>query len=245
MLDKIKELLKIESDKPLQKTPFHIALSMHGVKKWASNNKKTVNEAYIKSFEILKELIEVQLKEKIRIFSIYIIPESMRDSVETTDKFIEFVEYLEKSELISKNQVKVSVLGKWYDLPNRAIDPIKKIISETKDYDNFFLNLCINYNGQEEIVDSVKIIARKVAADKLDPESITKELIKENIYSSYFLPPDIIIKTGIKRRTFGFLLWDSVKAHTYFADRLFPEFTKKDFYKAIKEWEKYKEYIYK
>jgi len=243
MFEKIKSLIDLAA--PVTRPPFHVALTMHGIRKWSEDHKVDLEKAYADSFELLKEIIEVQVKEKIRILSVYIIPGTMKQTVEITDKFIEFVNSLTNSDIINKNQIKVSVLGKWYDLPSRAIDPIKEIITETKDYDNFFLNLCVNYNGQEEIVDAMKMIARRVKADKLDPEAITTDMIKDNIYSSYFLPPNIIIKTGVKRRTFGFFLWDSCKSHIYFADKRFPEFTKSGFYKAIKEWEKYKEIVYK
>ncbi len=245
MLEKVRSMLKGEDTSKLKRAPFHVALTMHGIKKWSDEASSTYDQAYSKSFEKLKELIEVQVDEKIRIFSIYIIPETMKDSVDAIDHFIEFVNGLKHSDIVNKNQIKVSVLGKWYDLPNRAIDPIKELITETKDYDNFFLNLCINYNGQEEIVGAMRVIARKILAEKIDPENIDKEMIKDNIYTSYFLPPDILIKTGVKRRTFGFLLWDSPKAHIHFVDKLFPEMTKHDFHKALKEWEKYKEYVYK
>ncbi len=49
-------------------------------------------------------------------------------------------------------------------------------------------------------------------AGKLDPESIGRSEIKDNIYASYFLPPDLLIKTGTSMKLDGFLLWDSVNA---------------------------------
>ena len=87
----------------------------------------------------------------------------------------------------------------------------------------FFVNLCINYDGQEELIDSFRIIARKIKSSTLDPDSITKEEIKENVYSSYFIPPDVIIITGKRKFFGGFLLWDSIKSKIYFSDILWPD----------------------
>ena len=132
-------------------------------------------------------------------------------------------------------------MGKWYDIPGRAVDSIKSAIEETKDYDEFFLNFCVNYDGQEEIVDACKLVCRQVKAGKLEVESITKELIKENLYSSYYLPPDLIIKSGKKRSTCGFLLWDSAYSEIYFMDKYFPECKITDFLKAIDMYRKIEE----
>ena len=219
-----------------KKMPLHLALTMHGIKAWSEKKELSLNQAYETSFSLINEFIKFQVDNKIRIFSIYIIPETMKDTIEITDQFINFLSDLKKSEIINNNQIKVSVLGKWYNLPNRAIDPIKEVISETKDYDNFFLNLCINYSGQEEIVDSVKIIAKKIISEKIESEQIDKEMIKENLYSSYFIPPNILIKTGIQKKTFGFLLWDSVESQIYFTEKLFPDCNVNDLLKGINEW---------
>ena len=62
---------------------------------------------------------------------------------------------------------------------------------------------------------------------KIDPEMITKESIKENVYSSYFLPPDVILIYG-ERKSTGLLLWDSVNSGIAFAGKSFMEFEEDD-----------------
>ncbi|MBW2993613.1 undecaprenyl diphosphate synthase family protein, partial [Candidatus Woesearchaeota archaeon] len=139
---------------------------------------------------------------------------------------------------IHKNKIKISALGKWYDIPSRALDSIKETIAETKDYDTFFLNFCINYDGQAEIVDACKMIARQINANKLDVDSITKETIKDNIYASYFLPPDLLIKTGKKKTTSGILLWDSPNTEIFFTKKNWPDFSKSNLMSAVREFQK-------
>ncbi len=229
MFNKVKQLLQSKEKKPL-----HLAITMNGIKQYSEENNLSLEKSYDKSFEILCDIIKFQIERNIRILSIYMMP--MKETLEITDQFIDFLQKLQKSDIINSNQIKVSVLGKWYDLPSRAIDPIKGLLSETKDYDKFFLNLCINYNGQEELVDAAKIIAKKVLSEKIDPENINKETIKENLYSSYFLPPNIIIKTGLRKVTHGFLLWDSISAHIYFTDKLFPDISTDDIIKGINDY---------
>ena len=96
----------------------------------------------------------------------------------------------------------------------------------------FFLNFCLNYDGQEELVDALKLINRQVLAGKLSPENITGDTIKENLYTSYFISPDLMIKNSESRMD-TFFLWDCVGAKRHFTGQDFPEFSKSDFEKVL------------
>jgi undecaprenyl diphosphate synthase len=242
MLEKFKEMLKKERKDVLKiDMPRHIAITMDGINEWATKNEVSLEEANKKSFLILKSTINTQVKLNIPITTFYILPEYEEATEEFTQLMnttAEFFESIASSDLISKNKIKISVLGKWYDLPSRIVDIIKKAIDVTKDYDNFFVNFCINYCGQEEIVDACKLIGMQIKTGKLDPDSINKELIKESIYSSYFLPPDLVIKNGTKKETSGLLLWDSMHSQIYFTNKSWPDFDRTEFMDAIKEFQK-------
>lgn len=251
VFDKLKffnlmKLRKKEKEKKGLETdlPMHVAFTMQGIMKWAEKNKVSEEEALKNKFLILKNTIKVGVKLNIPILTFHVLSTNLRE--EETDKFtlvmdvlVDFFEKLAKEKLIHENKVKISVWGKWYDLPGRVVEPIKKLIDETSEYDNFFVNLCINYDGQEEIVDSMRLIARQIISHKIGVDSISKDVVKENLYSSYFLPPDLIIKTG-KKKLPNLLLWDSVNSMVYFSDKFWPDFDKSEFNKAIDYWRKNK-----
>jgi len=242
MLERFKLLLRLEEKEgKILRSLKHVVITTHGIETWAEENKKSLEEAYKKSFEIIKDSISIQIKNKIPILTISLLAEELKKEDVLPiflDHFIAFFNEMKTLSIIHENKIKVSSLGKWYDLPGRAVEPIKDIIEETKDYDGFFLNFCINYNGQEEIVDACKLMARQIKADKLDIDSIDKETIKDNIYSSYFLPPNLIIKNGKRNQTSGVLLWDSIYSYVYFTKKYFPEFSKDDINKAIAQFKK-------
>ncbi|NQV08877.1 di-trans,poly-cis-decaprenylcistransferase [Candidatus Woesearchaeota archaeon] len=240
MLDKLivlkkKILLKKE------KMPRHLSLTIGGNIIWSEKHNIPLEEAYKKVFIRIEEFLSLQVNLNIPVMTVFLLSEELRDSENFTifkELLIKFFNRIKDSKVIHNNMVKVSILGKWYDLPYRLIEPIKNTIDITKDYDNFFLNLCINYDGQEEITDAAKLIARKVKAEKLDPDSITKETIKDNLYSSYFIPADVIIVTGRRKFTAGLLLWDSSRTIIYFSEKVFPEFTSVDFLSGIEYYQK-------
>ena len=225
-IEKVKELIAPKPDTEGEssiklKFPNHLALTMEGIFRHSQEKKLDLAETYKKSFIILKNLVTIQVKHNITILTVLAVPSSTRKDTENfsvlLDSLINFLNDLKKDPTIHKNKVKVSVLGKWYDLPGRLITPIKELMDETRDYDAFFMNICINYSGQEEITDALKIIARQVKADKIDPDLITKEIVKENLYSSYFIPPDLILKTGLKHTIPNLLLLDSFYSKIFFS----------------------------
>ena len=236
---------KKEEEKPfrLRTKAKHVAVTTNGILKWALDNKKSLEDAYKESNIVLKEIIEAQIKNKIPILTIYLLPTGL-DNLEhfsiRIDSMLDLFNELIGSEMIEYNKVKISAFGKWYDLPNRLVEPIKKILDKTKDFDNFFVNFCINYNGQEEIVDACKILSMQIKTEKIELDSITQENIKSNIYTSDFLPPDIIIKNGTKQRINGLLLWDSARSSIVFTKKLWPDFDKGDFEKAVSDFEREK-----
>jgi undecaprenyl diphosphate synthase len=180
-------------------------------------------------FRLVDDLVRCQIRNDLRMLTLYLYDEF--DDTAAKDYF----DFLMTSNFARNHKIKVSVVGKWYDLSNDLVEIIKNVISDTKDYDGYFLNFCINYDGQQEIVDACKVLGLKIKAGKIDPESITKEDIKENLSTSGFLPPALIVKTGTKRKLRGFLLWDSMNARVYFTEQRFLEFSARQFEKILSD----------
>lgn len=237
MLDLIANKLKKHGINPEKASmPKHIALTVGGLGRWSRDNAAETKETYRQALKKIEEMVRYQICFDIPIITLYLINSNVQNTKEFTevmDSISEFFNDLAQNKDILKNKVKVSILGKWYDLPSRVVESIKKVADETKDYDSFFFNLCINYDGKEEIVDACKLILRKAMLEKLDVDSIDADMIKDNIYSSYFLPPDLIVKTGTGKRLHGFLLWDSTQSIIYFSGLSWIDLKEKDFMKAI------------
>jgi len=136
-------------------------------------------------------------------------------------------------QLLDTHQIKVSVLGKWYELPDRALEPIKHVISATRDYDGHFVNFCVRYDGQEDIADAAKLLAKSVQLGKLAPEQITKESLKEALLASTLLPPALIICPAPAKKLGGVLLWDAPAATVHFSDIAWKDFGKEAFLNSL------------
>jgi len=218
--------------------PKHIAFSIHGVEEYAKNNNLKLNNAVDDAFSVVEELVKSQTELDIPIFTFYVLNNENKKQEfnfsSILDGFVRFITSSDFNNLIRKYKIKTTFLGKWYDLPDYAVNAIKKILDETKEYDSFFLNFCINYSGKGEIIDAVKLIAKNVEQRRISSDSIDQNYLKENLYSSYFIPPELYLIIGNKNKNSGLLLWDSENSSTIFISKPFPDFNREEFMKVIK-----------
>ncbi|MDP7324099.1 MAG: undecaprenyl diphosphate synthase family protein [Candidatus Woesearchaeota archaeon] len=207
--------------------PKHIAMTTAIVP-----NEENYKDLYQKKLERVITIVRTAIAMNVPILTFDIMKETEME-YQIIDPLVLFFKELKNSEFIIQNQIKIAVLGKWYDLPGRLVEEIKGVINSTKDFDRHFVNLCINYDGQQEIVDALKLIGMQVMVGKVDPSTIDRETVKENLYSSQFLPPDLFIKTGSRQVLHGLLLWDSASATIYFTQKSWLDFDRTALFKEI------------
>ncbi len=137
---------------------------------------------------------------------------------------------------IHENRVRINVIGRIHLLPSNVKDAIKRAVESTKDYDDYVVNFAIAYGGRAEIVDGVKKLLNDLKGGKIDRQSIDEGLFQKYLYTNGMPDPDLIIRTGGEKRLSGFLLWQAAYSELYFSDALWPEFSRDEFGKALKDF---------
>ena len=183
------------------------------------------SEDFKKVFDLMLDIVDLQIEKKIPVLTISL------GNKEDIDEKLFFKSIDDLSEKIIKNKIKLTVIGKWYDLEGQLVEELKKINNETAEFDHFFMNICINYNPKQEITDACRVIMRKILMKKLDIDSIKPEQIKENIYSSFLIPPEIVIEPSLEFS--GTFLWDSPGSKIINLNKPVNEITKQDVSKLI------------
>ncbi len=215
----------------------HIAVSIEGGPeeiRSLKNFRIPVQQIYEKKGALINDLVREQIKMGIPIMSLFLLSGRKINS-DFFDKVNNILITIKKlnMDFIAKNQVKIMPIGKWYELPVNIVDEIKHLIERTRDFDRFFLNLYINYDGQKEIEDAAKIIGMKIENRKISAEQITRQEIKDALYTSYYVPPDLIIINDSNSLN-GFLLWDSAYSSIFITNKRWLDFTVKDFRRIVK-----------
>jgi undecaprenyl diphosphate synthase len=213
----------------------HIAFIMDGNRRYAKSLMKKPWEGHSKGAEKLKEVIgwtrNVGIRES--TFYAFSIQNFNRPKIEFDFLMNIFNNLLndllnKEFEELEKNKVKIKIIGNISLFSEKLQILMNEVMDKTKDFNNYKLNICLGYGGQEEIIEAVK----KVLKEK--PEEINVET-----FSKYFeldSQPDIIIRTGGERRLSNFLTWQSVYSELFFLDVMWPDFSKEDFNKVIEAY---------
>lgn len=96
------------------------------------------------------------------------------------------------------------------------------------------VQVSIGLGGREEFATAVQQIAEDAAAGSLDPTDITETDIEDRLV--FQTPPDLVIKTGAERLS-DFLIWQSVYSELYFTDVNWRDFRRRDFLRAVREFQ--------
>ncbi len=222
----MEELEEIEKER----LPKHIGLIVDGNRRWAKNRNIDVNFGHLVGYENLKKRLFDFFEAGIHYVSLYILSlENVRkrskEELEYIYKImIKAVDTVINESIVKEEKVKFNVVGRLWMLPPKAKKKIEELIEFTKGHDQNFINLCIMYDGHEEIVDAVK----EMINDGVKPEEINTSLIKSYLYTKSFPELDFIIRTGMDdgARISGFLLWDSSYAEFKFRNDLWPDYNR-------------------
>jgi undecaprenyl diphosphate synthase len=188
------------------------------------------NVGHLIGYRNLKERLFDFFEAGIHYLSIYALSlENLRKRSEEEIKYIfriilDAVDSVVKEATVKEEKVNFNVIGRIYLLPKDVREKITELIEFTKENDQNFINLCIMYDGQEEIVDAVKEIIK----NGIKEEDINRDIIKKHLYTQNFPEVDYIIRTGMEdgARISGFLLWDASYAEFKFRTDLWPDYNK-------------------
>jgi tritrans,polycis-undecaprenyl-diphosphate synthase [geranylgeranyl-diphosphate specific] len=148
--------------------------------------------------------------------------------------FKENFDKLIDDERLDSNGIRINIIGRIKMFPKDVQERLNKIMEKTKNNNNYIINFAMAYGGREEIIDATKKIAEQIKNKTLNVEDIDEKIFSSNLYCAD--QPDLIIRTGGDRRTSNFLSFQSAYSEWLFIDKMWPEFEKKDFEDAIKDF---------
>ena len=101
---------------------------------------------------------------------------------------------------------------------------------KTKKNNTITINVALNYGSKEEILNAFKSLIKSKISE-ISINSFTKKLYTKDIPD-----PEILIRTGGTKRLSNFLLWQLAYAEIFFVDKMWPDFSEKDFNSIVKKF---------
>lgn len=204
--------------------PRHLGLILDGNRRWAKERGLPIMEGHRQGYENLKTLTEYAFGQGVEYVSAYVFStENWNRSQDEVRNLMKLLLWVLKHELenLSKHGIRIRTLGSKLRLGKALVKAIHEAEEKTRDNHKGTLLLCLNYGGQQEIVDAMK----QIVADGTPADQITPELIEQHLYAPGIPPVDLIIRTSGEQRLSNFMLWEGAYSELMFTKTYWPDFT--------------------
>lgn len=215
--------------------PTHLGLILDGNRRWAREHGLSTAQGHRQGYENLKTICRAALKYGVRYVSAYIFSTEnwQRDQQEVKD-LMKILRWALKHEVkeFNKEGIRLRFVGSKAKLGAAMLTAIHDAEKLTENNTRGTLLLCLDYGGQQEIVDATK----RIAASGVSPEAITADMIADNLYAPDVPPLDLIIRTSGEQRLSNFMLWEAAYSELAFSDVNWPDFNEKALVSALRHY---------
>jgi undecaprenyl diphosphate synthase len=223
-----------------KKLPDHIAVIMDGNGRWAKNHSLKRIMGHQKGMDAVREVVKGCQDLGIKVLTLYAFSaENWRRPKSEIRALMSLLKLYINSEInqLHKNNIKVNAIGDLKKLPKDVYNLINEGVEKTKNNTGMVLNVALSYSGRDEILHAVSKIAEKIKANEMSVSDINENIFSNHLYTSGLPDPDLLIRTSGELRVSNFLLWQIAYTELYVTDALWPDFKKKDLYKALLEYQ--------
>ncbi len=219
-----------------EKIPAHVGIIMDGNGRWAELRGLPRLEGHRRGSERAREVIASAIEVGIKTLTLYAFSienwQRPKTEVTTLMKLLEIYLRNEFNEFMEKGIV-FRTIGETWRLPDNIQALITETEARTAGNTGMTLISALSYGGRNEIIRAVK----KLISSGIDPDKITEDSFDSFLDTAGLPSPDLIIRTSGERRISNFLLWQGAYSEFYFADPLWPDFTKDEFYEALHDYQ--------
>lgn len=215
--------------------PRHLGLILDGNRRWAREHDLPLIEGHKQGYENLRTISDAAFDEGVEYVSAYVFStENWNRSREEVTYLMKLLMWVVKHEVenLHKHGIRLHTLGSKFRLGKALVKAIHAAEEKTKDNTGGTLLLCLNYGGQQEIVDAMKrIVEAGTPADQITPE-----LISQNLYAPGIPPVDLIIRTSGEQRLSNFMLWEGAYSELMFTPTYWPDFSTAELHQMFNKY---------
>lgn len=222
------------------KLPQHIAIIMDGNGRWAKGFGKLRVFGHKNGVSAVREVLEGAIEIGVSHLTLYAFSsENWNRPKKEVQALMELLINSLNKELptFQKNGVSVKAIGSLQNLPQSCQVTLAETIELTKNNSTCVLTLALSYGARDEIIETTKKIAEKVAQGELKIEEIDDTIFSNNLQTAGTPDPDLMIRTSGEQRISNFLLWQMAYTELWFSPKLWPDFNREDLFEAIVDYQ--------
>ena len=189
----------------------------------------------------VREVVEGALAAGVEVLTLFAFSqENWQRPADEIDALMALLEeYIAKeAQELRQSGVSVRMLGDLDRLVPSARQAVERIERDTLGGDKLALNICISYGSRAEITRAARLLAEQVVRGEIDPAEIDEAAVSRQLYTGPWPDPDLLIRTSGEMRLSNFLLWQLAYAEIHVTSVLWPDFTRKDLFRAIIDYQR-------
>lgn len=230
----------LEKGIDLHRLPAHVAIIMDGNGRWAKKRLLNRINGHEKGAETVRTIVTASREIGISALTLYAFSTEnwQRSEFEVSALMSLLKKFLasEKSSMV-QNGIRLNVIGQMERLPKDVQAALQDALDATRQNPGMVLSLALSYGGRAEILRMTRMLAEKVRAGILDPESITEETISAHLYTRDLPDPDLLIRTSGEMRISNFLLWQIAYSELHITRTLWPDFSRDEYLDILKAYQ--------
>jgi undecaprenyl diphosphate synthase len=224
---------------PGELVPEHVAVVMDGNGRWAKERGLPRTEGHKVGESVVLDVLKGCIELGVKNLSLYAFStENWKRSPDVVRFLMNFnrdVIHRRRDEM-NEMGIRIRWAGRMPKLWKSVVQELQIAEEMTRDNDAMTLYMCVNYGGRAEIADAAAALAADVASGKLDPKKVNEKTLAKYMYHPDMPDVDLFIRPSGEQRTSNFLLWQSAYAEMVFQDVLWPDFDRRDLWRACEEF---------
>ena len=228
------------SDINLETIPSHVSIIMDGNGRWATARGLDRTEGHKAGVLSLREAVTTSVRLGLDVLSVYAFStENWKRPQREVDLLMRlFAETLLKElPLFHQENVKLRFFGDLEALPEKTRKTFQRGLDETAQNTGMTFALAVNYGSRAELTRAAVLLANQIAEGSVSADSVTPADIEKNLYTAGLPDPDLLIRTSGELRLSNYLLWQLAYSELYVTQTYWPDFSKWDFLRAIKDYQ--------
>ncbi|GHA92523.1 MULTISPECIES: isoprenyl transferase [Streptomyces] len=219
--------------------PKHVAVVMDGNGRWAKERGLPRTEGHKVGEGVVMDVLKGCIEMGVKNLSLYAFStENWKRSPDEVKFLMDFNRDVirRRRDEMDELGIRIRWVGRMPKLWKSVVQELQVAQEQTKDNDRMTLYFCVNYGGRAEIADAAQRIAQDVAAGKLDPSKVNEKTFAKYIYYPDMPDVDLFVRPSGEQRTSNYLIWQSAYAEMVFQDVLWPDFDRRDLWRACLEF---------
>ncbi|MDA9809491.1 isoprenyl transferase [Flavobacteriales bacterium] len=224
-----------------KRIPKHVAIIMDGNGRWAQKKGELRIFGHTNGVDSVREALTAAVEIGVQYLTLYAFSTENwnrpQEEIAALMNLLVQSIYNEIDELNNKG-VKLETIGDVEILPKSCQNALIDAKKKTRDNQKITLILALSYSSRREISHAIQKMTKEVVDGNLKSEAINEDLISSYLSTANYPDPELLIRTSGENRVSNFLMWQLAYTELYFTKILWPDFKKKNFYKAIFDYQK-------